>query len=611
MSFKQSICITSLGLLGLITNQTVFADTYTLETLGLYDVEHIRDDGYQSTHAYQLNNSGQVTGISERFNEGNDFLGFSAWFYDGVNTTNISLTGDEYTRDDGYRASGTIWLNDAGYAAGSSNRYNGNLDHGTSTWLYDSSSNSTINIGLIDTEHTRDDDFKWSSIVQLNDTDQAIGYSSRHVGGTGLGQSAWLYNGISSINIGLTGVENTRDDGYIFSYAKQLNNSGQVIGLSHRYNGGSNYMGLSTWLYSNGTRVGLGFTGADYTRDDGYKRSSAYKLNEVGQAIGYSQRFNGSTSMGNSAWLYDGTNTINIGLINNEHTRNDGFQTSSAWNLNTSGQVTGHSGRYNGSTSMGTSSWLYDGNNTIMIGLTDAEHTRDDGYKYNYSERINEAGQVTGNAKRYSGSVSAGQSAWLYDGSNTVNIGLTGIEHTRDDDYKYSYASKINESGQVAGLSHRYNGSAELGQSAWFYDDATSITHYNDFSIRATDGYAFSYAGYLGEDGLMLGYYELFDIDSLFLGNRAFGFSLEDGFFDLELQIDGGLELFDWSSLASAVTSNDSGQILGSGKLNGMASDGNAVYLATSTTVVPLPAAFWLFSSGLIGLVGFARRNKA
>jgi len=34
-------------------------------------------------------------------------------------------------------------------------------------------------------------------------------------------------------------------------------------------------------------------------------------------------------------------------------------------------------------------------------------------------------------------------------------------------------------------------------------------------------------------------------------------------------------------------------------------------YELTSMTVVPIPAAIWLFGSGLIGLVGFAKRKKA
>ncbi|MCW9006033.1 MAG: VPLPA-CTERM sorting domain-containing protein [Gammaproteobacteria bacterium] len=32
--------------------------------------------------------------------------------------------------------------------------------------------------------------------------------------------------------------------------------------------------------------------------------------------------------------------------------------------------------------------------------------------------------------------------------------------------------------------------------------------------------------------------------------------------------------------------------------------------MVRDTTVVPVPAAVWLFGSGLIGLAGFARRKK-
>ena len=34
------------------------------------------------------------------------------------------------------------------------------------------------------------------------------------------------------------------------------------------------------------------------------------------------------------------------------------------------------------------------------------------------------------------------------------------------------------------------------------------------------------------------------------------------------------------------------------------------VYYETATSVVPVPAAAWLFASGLIGLAGIARRKK-
>lgn len=49
---------------------------------------------------------------------------------------------------------------------------------------------------------------------------------------------------------------------------------------------------------------------------------------------------------------------------------------------------------------------------------------------------------------------------------------------------------------------------------------------------------------------------------------------------------------------------NESGQIVGWGLYNGQTS-------AFLLTVVPVPAAAWLFGSGPIGLAGFTRKRKA
>ena len=57
--------------------------------------------------------------------------------------------------------------------------------------------------------------------------------------------------------------------------------------------------------------------------------------------------------------------------------------------------------------------------------------------------------------------------------------------------------------------------------------------------------------------------------------------------------------------LVYAMAINASGQIVGYGRING---EGHA-YLLTPTTV-PVPAAFWLFGSGLIGLFGFMRTHR-
>ena len=117
-----------------------------------------------------------------------------------------------------------------------------------------------------------------------------------------------------------------------------------------------------------------------------------------------------------------------LGLSDSEHTRNDGYKLSNVWELNELGQVRGASDRFNGgSADLGESAWLYNGATTIDVGLVGPEHSRNDGYKYSYAYHLNNAGQVSGVSDRYNGgSVDLGSSAWLSDGTTTIDIGLTG-----------------------------------------------------------------------------------------------------------------------------------------------------------------------------------------
>jgi hypothetical protein len=46
------------------------------------------------------------------------------------------------------------------------------------------------------------------------------------------------------------------------------------------------------------------------------------------------------------------------------------------------------------------------------------------------------------------------------------------------------------------------------------------------------------------------------------------------------------------------------------GPFGGFNANFNANLTGTPDTVIPVPAAVWLFGSGLLGLVGIARRKK-
>jgi hypothetical protein len=250
--------------------------------------------------------------------------------------------------------------------------------------------------------------------------------------------------------------------------------------------------------------------------------------------------------------------------------------------------------------------WLYNGSTTSDIGLTGSEYTRGDGYKYSWAYEVDEAGRVRGFSYRYNGGL--GQSAWLYNGTSTTEIGLGGSEHTRDDGYQYIDAQGgMNDAGQVLGFSKRFNGGhTDLGQDAWFYDPAHNQTFELQLSSR-TDGYAYSQAYYLGEDGLAVGTYRLFDALDNDLGERAFSFTIAGGLHDLGALVDGGLTANGWDALATAVRADPMGEIVGWGKLLSQSS-GQMTYLLTP---VPEPSTLALIGFGalLLGNVFYNRKT--
>jgi len=222
------------------------------------------------------------------------------------------------------------------------------------------------------------------------------------------------------------------------------------------------------------------------------------------------------------------------------------------------------------------------------VGLTDTQHTRNDGYRSNNVIVLSEAGKAVGNARRFNGNATdLGQSAWFFNGTVTTDIGLTNLMHTRDDGYQSNSAFFLNATGQVAGVAQRYNGSnTNLGQSAWVYDPALNQTFAApEFSLRA-DGYAFSQITYLGDYGLALGYYKLYD-GSNFLGDRACRFTIADGWQDLGLMVYGGLTTNGWQYLENASNANADGTIIGTG-LTSSQSGGASGYLLYMDNMPPV-----------------------
>ncbi len=173
-------------------------------------------------------------------------------------------------------------------------------------------------------------------------------------------------------------------------------------------------------------------------------------------------------------------NITQVGFTDQEHTRDDGRQISYFGGANATGFVAGFSDRYDGGSSAGRTAWRYDGSTTSRIGLEDAEHIGTNGIRNNIAIRVSEAGTTLGLANRYNGtSLNRGQSVWVYDGTNTINVGLTGSEFTRTDGYRFSSFQEMNDAGVAFGYSDRYDGNSPLGRSAWYFNGSSTVEIFN------------------------------------------------------------------------------------------------------------------------------------
>jgi hypothetical protein len=586
---------------------------YTIQQLGL------AGEPYTETYVSQLSEQGQVTGYSRFFvytppvypgDSPKQELHQDAWLYSGGSTVQLGYTGAGYERSDGYRYSQLSGSNDLSQIAGISYRYGATNSYylGADAWLY--SGGSTVQLGFTGAGYEHNFGYRVSSIWALNNQGQVVGRSERYIAGSGLsthGSDAWFYSGGSTVQIGFTGAGyETAGDGFRASEASSiLNEQGEVAGFSARYSG-LTYRGRDAWLYSGGSTVQIGLIGAGYERSDGYRSSYAPTLNQQGQVIGSSERYSGTTALGADAWLYSGGSTVQLGFTGAGYERSNGYRRNVANYLNEQGQVAGFSERYSGTTNLGLDAWLYSGGTTVQLGFTGAGYERSDGLRSSLALGLNELGQVAGYSERYSGTTALGRDMWLYNGSSTVQLGLTGAGYERSDGFRRSTLSDLNEQGQVAGYSERYSGTKQLGQDAWLYDAGLDQT-FNLSMFVDKNGYAFSNVSYLGDDGVVLGSYQFFDQDTGYSGSRAFYFTVDEGFYDLDLLVD-DLTEDGWLSLATAISANGVGNIIGYGDLSGVS---GAAYLLTPVSAeVPIPAAVWLFASGL-GLLGWMQRRQS
>lgn len=196
-----------------------------------------------------------------------------------------------------------------------------------------------------------------------------------------------------------------------------------------------------------------------------------------------------------------------------------------------------------------------------------------DSFSRGAAQDINNSGQIVG----YDWNDSLLDSAFIWDGNNIQELGTLGGDE--------SYAYAINELGQVVGKAQDANG--DMGAFLWENGVMT------DLGITG-------YANDINESGQIVGTKTGFTTTE----NNAF---LIDQGVELNLCVLTDCTASGWTRLLDATAINDRGDIVGVGYLDNWPYQ--SYQHAFLISAVPVPAAVWLFGTGLLALLGLARRK--
>ncbi|WP_432797028.1 hypothetical protein [Poriferisphaera sp. WC338] len=589
-------------------------DGYQTKILGLAGNDYSRMDGdyiFRKSFSHYINEAGHVVGFNWRLGSKN-INGQDTWYYDGTNTTQIGLSGNdyEYLASDGgiYRHSEIKRLYENGTVIGYTKRYNASgYTQGKDIWVYDGSTSNRVNPT---TGYLSAGSYVDSTIIATNGNGHILGQSGPVEDYNPLRHIAWQYNGSTSQTIGLN---NPNGAIYKESFGVQLNNNGLSVGYST-----GNGHPQAIWLH-NGNTNATTFIEKNPADTSDMDLHQPVFINNNGVAVGTAGR--------DGAWLYDGTNTH---IIKPQHNFKGNIFKNEVIKLTDSGFVIGKTyHRYKEyappanilihDVTLGHNTWISDGTTTRSLGLTGDiyEYTIDPDepwggtYTNSYVRMINESGVTVGvTARARAVNLNRGPDLWYDDGSSVSIIGLYShefkyfIQNPSDGSTFKNNIFYLTESGFAGGTTNRYRtGRFSTGQSGWVYDPSTDQTYELTFSKKTT-GHAYTQINGITEEGLAYGYYNLYDDENNDLGKRAFLWSVEDGFIDLTSMVT-NLDDKDWQYLGEVKSINENGNIVGWGALNDM--DGWAMTFILNPTVIPEPSSIIFLS--VVTLI-FPRRSR-
>jgi hypothetical protein len=267
---------------------------------------------------------------------------------------------------------------------------------------------------------------------------------------------------------------------YRLGSMNDISNAGQVAGFSNRYATDGTYLGTDGWVYNGTTTVQIGLFGAGYEYQPSpgqtYREGGAGFVNTAGHVAGGSSRFGADgTYLGQDAWFYNGSTTQRINLSGGAYeypTPAGSYRFGQEWLIKSSDVVVGYNSRFDAAGgNLGNDIWLFDGA-TRLLNLTGGPYETAAHLRVSTMIAVNDVGEVLGTSERYAGDGSSlGLAGWFFDHSTDAT---TALEFSfRNDGFCETDPQFLTEDGIVLGSYERFSGATSLGDFAfWWSRDA-------------------------------------------------------------------------------------------------------------------------------------------
>ncbi len=371
---------------------------------------------------------------------------------------------------------------------------NSGMTVGSRAFRFDNSGNAAIELGNLGTSSLGS---AFNVVYSMNTSGTISGYSTKY-------DSSGSYFGYRAVRWDTTNVPLPLDDiglsssGSTSAIAYSINQDGGSAGFAEAWNGAADLGPRAVRWAATGTAAtrldDLGTSG-------GVTDSRGYSINKDGTVVGYANKYDGTTLLGQRAVRWDAGGHAATPLDTLPARSTDGFTNSIANAVNKNGTAVGFSTLYSGTTSLGSRAARWDANGTAVTPLDD-DGTSSTGSTSSVAVAINSDGTSVGMASKYdAGHTYLGIRAIRWDATGTSRTEL-GVLGTNSGGITNSNAFAINTAGNMVGQADFYTNGTKNGTHAvaWGSDavaidlnsllssaDAANWTLTNAYSISDTN----------------------------------------------------------------------------------------------------------------------------